>query len=85
MNEGLTLVQAAGVLTVLSAVSVISRVFVPIMCDNIGTRTVMFIFFAAQGILVVMLFWTHDLWMFYLFAVIFGIGYGGETGGFPIC
>ena len=84
VNEGLTLVQAAGVLTVLSAVSVISRVFVPIMCDNIGTRTVMFIFFAAQGILVVMLFWTHDLWMFYMFAVIFGIGYGGETGGFPI-
>ena len=84
VNEGLTLLQAAGVLTVLSAVSVISRVFVPIMCDNIGTRTVMFIFFAAQGILVVMLFWTHDLWMFYMFAVIFGIGYGGETGGFPM-
>ena len=84
VKEGLTPVQAAGVLTVLSAVSVISRVFVPIMCDTIGTRTVMFIFFAAQGILVLMLFWTHDLWMFYLFAVVFGIGYGGETGGFPI-
>ena len=84
VKEGLTLVQAASVLTVLSAVSVITRVLVPIMCDYIGTRTVMFVFFAAQGILVVMLFWTHDLWMFYLFAVIFGIGYGGETGGFPI-
>ena len=84
VKEGLTPVQAAGVLTVLSAVSVISRIFVPIMCDTIGTRTVMFVFFALQGILVVMLFWTHDLWMFYLFAVVFGIGYGGETGGFPI-
>ena len=84
VKEGLTAVQAAGVLTVLSAVSVISRIFVPILCDNIGTRTVMFVFFAAQGIIVVMLFWTHDLWMFYLFAVVFGIGYGGETGGFPI-
>ena len=84
VKEGLTLVQAASVLTVLSAVSVITRIAVPIMCDYIGTRTVMFVFFAAQGILVVMLFWTHDLWMFYLFAVIFGIGYGGETGGFPI-
>ena len=31
-----------------------------------------------------MLFWTHDAWSFYLFAVIFGIGYGGEAGGFPI-
>ena len=84
VKEGLTLVQAASVLTVLSAVSILTRILVPIMCDHIGTRTVMFAFFAAQGILVVMLFWTHDLWMFYLFAVIFGIGYGGETGGFPI-
>ena len=84
VKEGLTLVQAASVLTILSAVSVITRILVPIMCEYIGTRTVMFVFFAAQGILVVMLFWTHDLWMFYLFAVIFGIGYGGETGGFPI-
>ena len=84
VKEGLTLVQAASVLTVLSAVSILTRVLVPIMCDYVGTRAVMFVFFAAQGILVVMLFWTHDLWMFYLFAVIFGIGYGGETGGFPI-
>ena len=84
VKEGLTLVQAASVLTVLSAVSILTRILVPIMCDYVGTRTVMFVFFAAQGILVVMLFWTHDLWMFYLFAVIFGIGYGGETGGFPI-
>lgn len=84
VKEGLTLVQAASVLTVLSAVSILTRILVPIMCDTIGTRTIMFVFFAAQGILVVMLFWTHDLWMFYVFAVTFGIGYGGETGGFPI-
>ncbi|MDE2686595.1 MAG: MFS transporter [Chloroflexota bacterium] len=84
VNEGLTLLQATGVLSTLSAVSVISRVFVPIMCETIGTRKIMFVFFALQGILVLMLFWTHDVWMFYLFAIVFGIGYGGETGGFPI-
>ena len=84
ISEGLSLVQAAGVLTVMSAVSVISRILVPIMCDNMGTKTVMIIFFTLQGVMVVMLFWTHDLWMFYLFAALFGFGYGGETGGFPI-
>ena len=36
VKEGMTPVQAAGVLTVLSAVSIITRVFVPIMCDTIG-------------------------------------------------
>ncbi len=84
VNEGISAVQAAGILTVLSAVSIVSRVAVPIMCDTIGTKLVMGIFFVLQGVMVVMLFWTHDLWMFYLFAVLFGIGYGGETGGFPI-
>ena len=33
---------------------------------------------------VLMLFWSHELWQFYLFAVIFGIGYGGEGSAFPI-
>ena len=31
-----------------------------------------------------MLFWTHDVWLFFVFAAAFGIGYGGEAGGFPI-
>lgn len=84
VKEGISPVHAAGILTVLSAVSIISRVVVPIMSDSMGTRAVMAIFFTLQGVMVIMLFWTHDLWMFYLFAVLFGIGYGGETGGFPI-
>ena len=40
--------------------------------------------YVLQGIPVVMLFWTHDVWLFYVFAAVFGIGYGGEAGGFPI-
>ena len=47
-------------------------------------RMVMAIFFFLQGAAVIMLFWASDGWMFYLFAVVFGIGYGGESGGFPI-
>ena len=31
-----------------------------------------------------MLFWTNDTWAFYAFAVLFGIGYGGEGSAFPI-
>ena len=44
----------------------------------------MALWYFLQGITVLMLFWTHDLWMFYAFAAVFGIGYGGESGGFPI-
>ena len=40
--------------------------------------------YVLQGVPVAMLFWTQDVWAFYAFAAVFGIGYGGEAGGFPI-
>ena len=82
--EGVSLVAAAGVLAAMSAVSMVSRLFTPILADTLGTRTIMAVAFLLQGATVIMLFWTHDLWLFYLFAVLFGIGFGGESGGFPI-
>lgn len=82
--EGISLVEAASILTVMAAVSVPSRLVVPILSEKIGVRIVMAVFFFLQGATVIILFWTHQQWMFYLFAVLFGIGYGGETGGFPI-
>ena len=84
MREGLTLVTAAGLLTVLSAVSTITRMTTPMLCERYGPKPVMALMYVAQALPVLMLFWTHDTWSFYLFAVIFGIGYGGEAGGFPI-
>jgi MFS family permease len=84
VQEGIALVEAATILAVMAAVSVPSRLFVPVLAEKMGARTVMAIFFLLQGATVIMLFWTHERWMFYLFALMFGIGYGGESGGFPI-
>ena len=84
MQEGISLIAAASLLTVLSATSVVTRFTTPIVSEYIGAKPIMALWFFLQGASVIMLFWTHDLWVFYLFAVIFGIGYGGESGGFPI-
>ena len=84
VSEGISLIAAASLLTVLSAVSVITRLMTPILSDNVGTKPTMAVAYILQGVTVIMLFWTHDLWTFYLFAVAFGIGYGGEAGGFPV-
>jgi MFS family permease len=84
INEGISIVAAASLITVMSAVSVVTRLFTPIMSERLGTKPVMAFWYFMQGVPVVMLFFTHDLWMFYVFAVVFGIGYGGESGGFPI-
>jgi MFS family permease len=40
--------------------------------------------FALQGLPIALLFWAHEAWHFYLFAVLFGIGLGGEMSAFPI-
>ena len=40
--------------------------------------------FFLQVAPVFILFFAHDAWMFYLFAVLFGIGFGGEMTAFPI-
>ena len=84
VQEGISLVGASVIVTVMAAVSVPSRLVVPVLAEKMGVRTVMAIFFFLQGVTVIMLFWTHEQWMFYLFALVFGIGYGGESGGFPI-
>ena len=84
IEEGISVVVAAGLLTVLSGVSIATRLATPVLSDYVGPKTVMTIAYVLQGIPVVMLFWTHDVWLFYVFAAVFGIGYGGEAGGFPI-
>ncbi len=82
--KGLPLIESAAILTIMALVSVPSRLIVPVLSEKFGVRTIMAIFFFLQGITVVMLFWSNEQWMFYLFAILFGFGYGGETGGFPI-
>jgi MFS family permease len=84
VREGIDLVAAATILAAMAAVSVPSRFAVPVLAEKVGVRAIMAIFYFLQGITVILLFWTHEHWMFYLFAVVFGIGYGGESGGFPI-
>jgi len=84
IEEGISVVVAAGLLTVLSGVSIGTRLATPVLSDYVGPKTVMTVAYVLQGVPVVMLFWTHDAWLFYVFAAVFGIGYGGEAGGFPI-
>ncbi len=37
---------------------------------------------AIQSLTVLIVFWAHDPWAFYLFAAAFGFGFGGEWTGY---
>ncbi|GIS68140.1 MAG: hypothetical protein CM1200mP7_0890 [Chloroflexota bacterium] len=77
--------KASIILSFMSGTSIISRFLTPLICEKIlGNLNfyVNFIFTTINSFF--LLFGTSNLWIFYFFAIIFGIGYGGEAGGFPI-
>ena len=82
--SGVGPVAAAGVLSTLALVSGLTRFLTPVLADSLGARGTMAVMYVLQGLPVLMLFWIHDTWSFYLFAVVVGGGYGGEGSAFPI-
>jgi MFS family permease len=83
-ERGLSKGSAAGVFVVMSVVSTLTRFGVPIAADKFGSKGVMAVCFFMQCAPLILLFFAHDVWLFYLFAVLFGIGFGGEMSAFPI-
>lgn len=83
-HHGIPGLEAAGVLSTIAAVSIFSRFAFSILTERIGGRTVLTIAVVGQSTSVLMLLFAHEAWHFYVFAVIFGICYGGEMVGFPI-
>ena len=83
-TQGLSLAQAAWIISIYSFCSISSRFSTPILADRWGSKGVMAVAFFVQGVTVVLLFWAHDPWQFYVFAVLFGIGLGGEMSAFLV-
>ncbi|MBI4332619.1 MAG: MFS transporter [Chloroflexi bacterium] len=82
--QGVPGVTAAGILSTIAGSSIISRFVFAVLTERLGGRTVLTIALAAQGTPVLILLWAQEAWVFYLFAVVFGLSYGGEMVGFPI-
>jgi MFS family permease len=69
--------KAAGVLSTIGGVSMIGRFLSGIAIDRIGSQRVMIFCFI---LLIIALLWLQiakELWMLYLFAVIYGMAHGG--------
>ena len=80
-----SLATAGIILTIISLVSIVSRFGTPVLAEIYGTRRMMAVSLAIQGITVpIIMFGPAEPWLFYLFAVSFGIGFGGEWTGYLI-
>ena len=82
--KGVHSLEAAGVLGTIAGASIISRFASAILSERFGGRTVLTLALIGQSTPVFLLFFANDVWTFYVFAVIFGLCYGGEMVGFPI-
>ena len=83
-DRGVSLTAAAVILSLISLCSVGSRFITPIVTERYGGKRIMAAALFVQGITVVVLLFAHDLWMFYLFALLFGIGFGGEMSAYLV-
>ncbi len=82
VEQGLSTTEAAFTITIISLVSIVSRLGAPVVAEAWGPRKVMAASLAIQALTVFILFWAHDPWMFYLFAAAFGLGFGAEWTGY---
>ena len=84
MEQGISLTAAALILSLINVFSIASRLITPMLAERIGAKPAMVTALTIQGLTVVVLFGASDPWAFYLFAIFFGIGFGGEMSAYPV-
>jgi MFS family permease len=81
---GVSGIAAAGMLSVTSIASLLSRFGMSLVSDARGGRFTLTLALLFQTLPILLLLSARELWWFYSFAFLFGLGYGGEMVGFPI-
>jgi MFS family permease len=84
VEQGLTLVAASVILSLIAVWSIGSRLLTPILAERWGGKPIMAAALVIQGLTVPILFWAHEAWTFYLFGSLFGIGFGGEMSAYLV-
>ncbi|MFC1912565.1 MFS transporter [Chloroflexota bacterium] len=74
---GISATSAANILAIIGGVGTVSRIIMGSAYDRIGNKLVLIVCFILILISVVLLLVAKEIWMLYLFATIFALGYGG--------
>ena len=76
---GISATNAANILAAIGGVSVLGNVASGPIADKIGNRYVCLIGFFVMAVAALWLIWATEIWIFYLFAIIYGFAFGGCT------
>jgi len=76
---GISSLIAATFISVIGIGSISGRIVMGAFSDRIGSHNALFICCAILAGTLILLIFSNELWMFYLFAIVFGFAYGGEV------
>jgi len=77
MDLGMAATHAAGVLSLIGAVSILGRLFVGSAVDRIGGRRALILCFVLLLLSLLWLRWIDAPWMLFVFALVYGFAHGG--------
>jgi MFS family permease len=76
---GISATSAALILTIINIANIAGNYFIGLAADKISSRLAMVIIMAILSISSILLFLAGSLWMLFIFAVLFGISWGGTS------
>jgi len=80
---GIATLVAATLLSVVGVSSIAGRLVMGTASDRIGSNNALLICCLLLGVSLLWLVFIRQLWMFYLFVIVFGFAYGGEVPQMP--
>ena len=83
-DVGIDPLVAATFMSVIGGVSLVGRLSTGVVAEKIGLYKSLVLICIFQGIAFILLLFTKSVWMFYIFAIFFGVAYGGEVTQIPL-
>jgi len=77
LDIGIPALTAASIVSFISAFSTAGRIATGFLSDRLGGKPMLVACLFTATVALVLLFFAREVWMFYLFAVVFGLAYGG--------
>lgn len=77
VDIGIPEITAAGILSFIAGSSVFGRLSIGFISDKIGARLTLSLCLAVATLAFLWLIFTSEIWAFYIFAICFGLAYGG--------
>jgi len=79
-DKGIPLTLAGFLAGLIGGGSIIGRISAGFLSDKLGRKPILFTAYCFQLLMLIWLFFSKEIWMFFVFALLFGISFGGWAG-----